>query len=395
MLALVLAPAVALAQGPPPDPRASARMHVGPFYITPTVQVRNLGIDTNVFNEFENPKSDFTYTLAPKVDLWLPVTRRFLLTTRTEAGLVYYKKYADQRSIDPDAFVRGDVLLHRLSVFFENDFRWSKERANLEIDDRVRQRTDAARVGVNFSLTPKLSTEVSLYQSTYDFDASLNSLRIINYRSGLKRNERGLRIGLAERLTSKTTLILEGETQRTRFDFATGKNADGFRISPGVVFGQRALIEGTAKVGYRRLMPLNDNVPSFQGVVASVSLGYTLLGATRLSVETSRDLAYSYEVSQPYFVTTGLGGNIRRQLRGDFDAVLAARRTRQNYRVLSDVSSAPRQDVILNYSADFGYRLNRDVRVGLVVAWQRRDSPASSSRAYRSMTAGFSLTYGG
>jgi hypothetical protein len=370
-------------------------MHVGPVYITPTAQVRNLGIDTNVFNEFENPKSDFTYTLAPKVDLWLPVTRRFLLTTSTAAGLVYYQKYADQRSIDPEAFVRGDILLRRLSVFAENDFRWSKERANLEIDDRVRQRTNATRAGVSFGLTPKFSTEVSLYQRTYDFNAALTSLRLINYRAGLKRNERGLRIGLSHRLTSKTTLILEGETQRTRFDFATVKNADGFRLSPGVLFGQRALIGGSARIGYRRLTPLNDNVPAFHGVVAALDLGYTVFGATRLTVETSRDVSYSYEVSQPYYVTTGAGGSVRRQLRGDFDVVLAARKTLQNYKVLSEVTAAPRRDVILNYSVDFGYRLNRDFRAGFVVAWQRRESPASSSHAYRGMTAGLSLTYGG
>lgn len=400
ILALVLAPATASAQAPVvvpgqprPDPRIDARMHVGPVYITPTAQVRNMGVDTNVFNEFENPKSDFTTTLVPKVDLWLPVSRRFLLTTSTDAGLVYYQKYSDQRSIDPHVLVRGDILLRRLSFFAEDDFTWSKERGNLEIDDRVRQRVNTSRAGVDFGLTPKFSTEVSLYQSTYDFDASLTSLRAINYRAGLKRNERGLRIDLSHKLTSKTTLLLEGETQRARFDFASVKNADGFRISPGVVFAPRALISGIAKVGIRRFTPLNAATPSFQGVVSSLNLGYTLLGATRLSFETARDLNYSYDVSQPYYISTEVGGGIRRQLRGDMDTVLRASRTRLNYRALADVTTAPRQDSNLNYSADIGYRLTRDARVGFVVAWLRRESSVET-RAYHGMTAGFSITYG-
>lgn len=392
ILALVLAPSAAGAQTRP-DPRTDARMHIGPLYLTPSAQLRNLGVDTNVFNESTDPKSDFTYTLAPRVDLWLPVSRRFLLTTRSEAGLVYYNKYADQRSVDPHVMQRGEIMLRRLSVFGENDFKWSKERANLEIDDRVRQRVDMARVGVNFGVTPKFTTEVSLYQNTYDFDASLTSLRAINYRAGLKRNERGLRIGLSHRLTSKTTVLVEGETQRTRFDFATVKNADGFRVSPGVVFAPSALIGGTAKIGFRRFKPLNENAPDFQGVVASLNLGYTLAGATRLIFETSRDLAFSFEVSEPYYISTALGGRIRRQLRGDTDVVLAARRTRQTYQALAEVTTAPRRDLILNYSADLGYRLTRDARVGFVLAWQQRESSAAS-RAYRGMTAGLSLTYG-
>lgn len=393
VVVLALLPAMVSAQDRP-DPRETARIHIGPLYMTPTFQVRQLGVDTNVFNESENPKSDFTFTFGPALDLWVPVTRRFLLTTRSEAGLVYFQKYADQRSIDPRVLVRADVMLRRLSVFGENDFKWSKERANLEIDDRVRQRDNLTRAGLRFDVTSKFSTEVSLYQRTYDFEADLTTIRAINYRAGLKRNQRGLRVNIAHRLTSKTTLLLEGETERTRFDFARVKDADGFRISPGVVFAPRALIGGTAKFGIRRFSPLSDSVPDFQGFVASLSLGYSIRGATRVTVETDRDLAYSYEITQPYYISTGLGANIRRQVRGDIDVVIGGRRTTQDYRALSSVTAAPRRDRILNYSADLGYRLNRDARMGLVVSWQRRKSSADAGRDYQGLTAGLSLTYG-
>lgn len=393
VLALLLAPGAALAQVRP-DPRTDARMHVGPVYMTPSVTVRNLGIDTNVFNEAENPKTDFTYTLTPKMQLWLPVTRRFLLTTRAETGLVYFQKYADQRSIDPRIMMRGDIMLRRLAVFAEDDFKWSKERVNLEIDDRVRQKVNAARAGLVFGVTPKFSTEVSLYQSTYDFDASLITFRAINYRAGLKRNERGLRIELSHRLTSKTTLILDAETLRARFDFATVKNSDGFRITPGVVFSPRALISGTAKAGFRRLKPLSDEAPAFQGLVASINMGYTVLGATRVSVEAARDLTYSFEVSQPYYVQNTFGGSIRRQIHGDIDLVLSGKRARQAYRPLAEVLTAPRRDVVLNYAADLGYRLTPAARAGFVLGWQRRES-SIASRTYSGVTAGLSLTFGG
>jgi len=362
--------------------------------MTPRVQLRNLGVDTNVFNELENPKSDFTYTLVPMLDLWVPLTRRFLLTTRSEAGLVYFQKYANQRTIDPRVLVRGDILFNRLTLFAENDFLWARQRENLETDDRIRRRDNATRAGVMYDVTPKFSTEVSLYRRTYDYEAGFDTVRGILYRAGLNRNDRGLRIGLKHRLTSKTTLLLEGETQRTRFDFAGTKNADGFRISPGVIFAPRALIGGTAKVGIRRFTPLNDAVPRFQGVVASLNLGYTIFGATRLTFETSRDLAYSFEIVQPYYISTSVGGNIRRQVRGDIDVVLGIRRTQQAYRTMSGTSAPSRSDRVMNYSADLGYRVNRDARMGFVVAWQERESAGGSLRPYRGMTAGLSFTYG-
>jgi hypothetical protein len=119
------------------------------------------------------------------------------------------------------------------------------------------------------------------------------------------------------------------------------------------------------------------------------------MGATRLTVETTRDVGYSYEPLQPYYVATGIGGTLRRQISGDIDTVLSARRTRNAYRVVSGVQESPRRDVILSYAVDLGYRVNRTSRMGFVVAWQERTSSAGNLRRYRGLTAGLSFTYGG
>ncbi len=58
------------------DPRTQARNHLGPLYLTPALQLRNIGVDTNVFNTSVNPKSDFTFTVGPQADVWLPIGRR-------------------------------------------------------------------------------------------------------------------------------------------------------------------------------------------------------------------------------------------------------------------------------------------------------------------------------
>src|SRR5262249_40999792 len=57
-----------------PDP-ARVRVRIGPLWINPTVAMTNIGVDNNVFNEpdDQDPKSDFTFTLSPAVDLWLRV----------------------------------------------------------------------------------------------------------------------------------------------------------------------------------------------------------------------------------------------------------------------------------------------------------------------------------
>ena len=85
----------------PVDPREDAKVHVGPFYLTPKFAVEEFGIDTNVFNNNQEQR-DFTFTLAPHVDLWVPFARRALITTSVTTDLVYYQTYATERSFNPE-----------------------------------------------------------------------------------------------------------------------------------------------------------------------------------------------------------------------------------------------------------------------------------------------------
>ena len=114
--------------------RRNARGHVGPLYVTPGIQVKELGVDSNVFNEAVEPKSDFTATVAPKLDLALFVARRALLTAAVATDLVWYNRYETERSVDPQATVRAELYLHRLTLFARG--RVSEHAAAPELRDR-------------------------------------------------------------------------------------------------------------------------------------------------------------------------------------------------------------------------------------------------------------------
>ena len=70
------------------------RLHAGPFYAKPRLLLKEVGTDSNVFNAAGEQQSDFTMTVAPQIDIWVPVARRALLKTTTGADLVYYAQYA-------------------------------------------------------------------------------------------------------------------------------------------------------------------------------------------------------------------------------------------------------------------------------------------------------------
>ena len=112
-----------------------------------------------------------------------------------------------------------------------------------------------------------------------------------------------------------TTIAVRYENLRDRFEFSPGRDADSYSVMPGVEFKPRALISGTAYVGYREFTPREPlQLPAFSGLVAQLGLSYTLLGSTTFGVSFRRDLTYSYEELQPFFVDTSVGASIRRAL---------------------------------------------------------------------------------
>ena len=85
---MVLAPSRVWAQLPAPstsaagsaqaidDVRSTYRIHGGPFYVNPGILLKELGVDTNVFNQAGEQKSDFMFTVTPQADVAVPLARR-------------------------------------------------------------------------------------------------------------------------------------------------------------------------------------------------------------------------------------------------------------------------------------------------------------------------------
>ena len=154
--------------------------------------------------------------------------------------------------------------------------------------------------------------------------------------------------------------------------------------------------------GSRRSTP--HVLPDFRGLVAQLGLSYTLLGATTFGVSYNRDLTYSYDELQPFFVDDSVGASVRRALGRRFDALVSADRHAYEYKDMLESKTAtvgdtprvdaPRVDTTWNYSASLGYRVGREGRVAVGVSYWHRDSTTRIFRAYDNLRVGTTMTFG-
>ena len=378
--------------------RRDARAHLGPLYLTPTIFLRELGVDSNVFNAAGEQKSDFTFTIAPKVDVWVPVARRALFQATAGSDLVWYAEYDSERSIDPQVAGRAELYLRRITLFAGGEYLNTRQRLNYEVDLRARHVEQAATGGIAVRITPKLSVETSVRRDETKFDADAQFDGVSLQRT-LNQSTTGLAVAAKHRVTPLSTIVVRYERIEDEFAFSPLRDSRSFRVMPGVEFKPRALIKGSAYVGYRKFTPATTGVlPEFSGLVAQLGLSYNLLGSTTIGASFSRDLTYSYEELQPFFVNQSYGASVRRALGRRFDVLVSADRHQYTYENLlidaTILTSQPqRQDVTWNYAGSIGYRVGNG-RVGFGVSYWERNSTLKDFRDYDNLRFGTTVTYG-
>jgi Putative beta-barrel porin 2 len=378
--------------------RREASGHLGPLYFTPQLLLKELGVDSNVFNAAGEPKSDFTFTVGPTADVWLPVARRALFQARVGTDLVYYATYATERSIDPQFLGRGEVYIRRITLFAEGEYLNTRQRLNYEVDVRARHLETNATAGAAVRLTPKFSVELAghIDETRFDADEELGGVRL---QRTLDHKTTGYSVAARHRVTPLTTLVVRYEGIEDEFPFSPLRDSRSVRVMPGVEFKPRALIKGSAYVGYRRFTPSVAGVlPEFSGLVAQLGLSYTLLGSTTFGVSYARDLTYSYDEGRPFFINNWVGASVRRALGRRFDVQVSADRHLYAYQDLLvqpivDLALAPRTDTTWNYAGGIGYRLGKG-RVGFGVSYWERESTTRTLSNYDNLRFGTTVTYG-
>jgi hypothetical protein len=311
---------------------------------------------------------------------------------------VYFQDYAQERSINTSISARYDIDLLHVRPYAIGSYVNTRERPGFEIDVRARRFEHMFGFGADVPLTRRVVFGVLARRQ--DISYAADAVFLGTYlRDAFDRREDAIEASFRYKLTPLTTLVLKGNAEKARFNYSPLRNSDGVRITPGVEFDAFAIIQGSAFVGLRKLDMLGPRMPDYKGVIASVDLGYTLLGRTRFAVQVARDVYFSFEQSWPYYVQTGATLTITQRIAGPFDA--QARFGRQNLdyarmdvQTLDPFAAVPdRQDTVYFYGGGFGYHIGQSARLGFNVDSVERRSPLYQ-RTYKGMRVGTALTYG-
>ena len=377
-----------------PSPEA-VPMRLGPLRVKPTIALTNIGIDNNVFNQPDdlNPKSDFTFTVTPAADLWLRMGRTWVVA-RIAEDLTWYQTYTTERNASPGYSGGWHVPMNRLEFRVDAKRRHAHDRPGFEIDARV-PRTESQVSGlVELKRLSKTFVGVTATRLRTDYDETAVFVGT-SLRFQLNRTTTGLGLSLRHQLTPLTSIALTAGRSEDRFEFSPLRNSVSTNISGNVTLDKFALIRGGATIGYTDFHPEVAGLADYQGLTGAVNLSYTMMGSTRFGFEFNRDVQYSYEVNQPYYLQTRFAGSVAQHIFGPLDVIARGSLATLAYRdrATAAVTVSNRVDDLNAFGGGIGYHLGRDMRLGFDIDQSYRWSDVST-RQYNNLRFGSSVTYG-
>ena len=374
------------------DPAAAARFHFGALSFTPSIVFSNLGVDSNVFNESNNPKQDTTAAVGPAVNLWLRMGRS-RLSGKVSGQYLYYREYENQRAWNTVNDGKWELPLSRITPYVSGLWSDVKDRPGYEIDSRVRLKEQRAGAGSGIRLSGKTELRAGFQRGQFRYDGQ-DLVVGDQIAQSLDRRTDTEVFDLRVRLTPLTTFITQSTATQERFDNQAFRDANTLAIMPGFEFRPEALISGSAFVGIKRFDSLNDAVQDYTGVVANVGAKY-IVRSTQFDVRVARDVTFSYEILQPFYTVLDTGLGVTQRITYRWDVI--GRTSWQSlayHNITSAIDLSERTDHSWQVGTGVGYHVGESLRVGVDANYSRRDAPEAQYRNYEGLRIGASFSYG-
>jgi hypothetical protein len=365
-------------------------LRFGSLNVFPSLSLRDVGIDSNIYNAAGGRREDFTYTVAPRVMTELPIGNARLVGTGA-LGFVFFRTSKDQESVNSSASGLFEVREGRVRPSLQAGYSRSRQRRG-DIDVRALAVQTSGRAGVDLTVSGVTSLTAWVVREKTEY-ASGEMFFGQDLGDQLDRDITTIAAGARLDLTPFTSVVTAAELEQVRFSVARMRDADSYKLVPTVRFAEGAILTGSAFAGLRDFRPLSGAMPSFRGFIAGGDIHFTIAQVSRFDLRGNRDIVYSYDNFQPYYLDSGGQATLSQRVVGPVDAIVLAGRRRFRYQTLRNVAMSGRIETMSLWGGGIGIRVDDHMRLTFTIDREKRVSTQSAQRQFERTRAFASLEY--
>jgi hypothetical protein len=377
-------------------PREAAQIEFGSLGLYPSLQILDAGIDDNVFNDPSTPQRDYTLTVASRALGVLRLGSNELLF-QVGNDYVWFRELTSERSSNEQYAVRFNLSASRFKPYVGAEHIRTRVRRSPEIDARARRVDRAVLGGMAFEVSPRTALTASVRLDDTDYKEG-ERFRNVALDDALNRSGRSADAGVRYAITPLTTLSVTAGYEEQRFKESHIRDLKRYTVGPTLEFAPEAAIRGRVIMALERFKPDDAALAERTGVAYQALLNWSLYGRTSFDVGTGRNISYSYQDTEPYYLLTNVRMLVSHPLPGRFELYAGYDWDHMAYSWRRDAEAAlakpDRVDRLTSANGGIGMRLGREFRIRVGIEKTRRRSVEDPLQNFRRTRILSSVTVG-
>ena len=298
-------------------PREAAQIQFGTLALYPSLQIVDAGIDDNVFNDPVSPQRDYTLTVASR---GLSVLRLGSNELLFQAGhdYVWFQDTTSERSNNSQYAMRFNMSASRFKPYIGAEYIRTRVRRSPEIDTRARRVDCTALGGIAYDVSPRTALTASVRLDDTNYEEG-ERFRNVALDEALNRSGRGADAGVRYAMTALTTLSVTAGYEEQKFKESHIRDLTRYTIGPTLDFSPEAVIRGRVVMAFELFKPDDPSLAERTGVAYQALLNWSLYGRTEFDLGAARNISYSYQDTEPYYLLTNVRLLVTQPLHGWFD----------------------------------------------------------------------------
>ena len=298
-------------------PREAAQIEFGPLALYPSLQVVDAGIDDNVFNDAVAPQSDYTMTVSSRLLSVLRLGSNELLF-QTGNDYVWFQDFSTERSSNAQYAVRFNLSASRFKPFIGAEHVRTRVRRGPEMDARARRIDRTLLSGMAFEVSPRTALTASVRFDEADYEEG-ERFRGVALDDALNRSGRGADAGVRYAVTALTTLAVTAGYEEQTFKQSHIRDLKRYTVGPTLEFSPEAAIRGRIVMAAELFKPEDAALAQRTGLAYQALLNWSIYGRTTFDLGAGRNISYSYQDTEPYYLLTNARLNVSQPLPGWFE----------------------------------------------------------------------------
>ncbi len=357
-------------------PREAAQIEFGALSLYPSLQIVDAGIDDNVFNHPIAPQRDYTFTVSSRALAVLRLGSNELLF-QVGDDYVWFDEVTSERSNNMQYAGRFNMSASRFKPYIGAEYVRTRVRRSPEIDARARRVDRNVVGGIAFEVSPRTAFTASARLEDSNYDEG-ERFRNVALDEALNRSGRGVEAGVRYAITPLTTLSVTGGFEEQQFKESHIRDSKRYTVGPTIEFNPEAAIRGRIVTALELFKPDDPALSETLGYAYQALVSWALFGRTTFDLGAGRNINYSYQDTEPYYLLTNVRLLVAQPLPGGFELYggydWEHMAYRWRYGVAATPSDSDRVDRLTALNGGVGFRLGRTFHLRIGVEETRRRS---------------------